>query len=108
MIKGETRAPFAEIIESLKKVKIPVFSIDVPSGWKLESENSDGIQPEGLISLTAPKLCAKYFKGKYHYLGGRFVPQAIEEKYELNLVKYPGTQPCVLLNNNSTNGSEGN
>lgn len=48
-----------------------------------------------LISLTAPKICAKLFKGKHHYLGGRFVPKTLEQKYELNLPKYPGTS-CVV------------
>lgn len=50
-----------------------------------------------LISLTAPKICAQKFKGKYHYLGGRFVPPGIEEKYELQLPRYPSTECCMLL-----------
>ena len=100
---GEIRAPFAEIIENLKQVKIPICSIDIPSGWNVEKDTSECIQPEMLISLTAPKLCAQYFKGKFHYLGGRFVPQALEEKYSLNLVRYPETQPIVLLNNPNSN-----
>ena len=33
-----------------------------------------GLNATMLISLTAPKLCAKSFTGKYHFLGGRFVP----------------------------------
>ena len=36
-----------------------------------------GVQPDMLMSLTAPKKGAKDFKGKFHYLGGRFVPPAI-------------------------------
>jgi NAD(P)H-hydrate epimerase len=36
-------------------------------------------------------------KGQYHYLGGRFVPKALYEKYQLTLPEYPGTEPCVLL-----------
>lgn len=58
-----------------------------------------GIQPEMLISLTAPKKCAKNFQGKYHYLGGRFVPPKLEEKYCMNLPQYPDTDCCVLLHN---------
>lgn len=50
-----------------------------------------------LISLTAPKMCAKDFKGRYHYLGGRFVPPALENKYNLNLPKYEGTDCVVKL-----------
>ena len=37
----------------------------------------DGLQPEMLVSLTAPKRAARLFAGPYHYLGGRFVPPAI-------------------------------
>ena len=50
-----------------------------------------------LISLTAPKLCAHYFKGKYHFLGGRFVPSKLEKDHELNLPKYPGTELVIAL-----------
>jgi NAD(P)H-hydrate epimerase len=100
---GEIRAPFVDIIEHLKQIRSPICSIDIPSGWSDStngepSDNSKGMQPETLVSLTAPKSCAKHFRGKFHYLGGRFIPQALEEKYQLNLVKYPGTNPVVLLN----------
>lgn len=84
-------------MDKLKHVKIPICSIDIPSGWDIEKGNPDGLQPELLISLTAPKQCAKQFKGKYHYLAGRFVPQSLEEKYELNLPEYQGTDPFVVL-----------
>ena len=43
------------------------------SGWDVENGDPEGFQPEMLISLTAPKKCAKFFKGKWHYLGGRSV-----------------------------------
>ncbi|CAF0725617.1 unnamed protein product [Brachionus calyciflorus] len=94
---GELRPPFVNILDRLKQATIPIVSIDIPSGWDIENGNPDGLQPECLVSLTAPKLCAKHFNGKYHYLGGRFVPNALAEKYELNLPEYPGTDPCVLL-----------
>ena len=61
----------------------------------MEEGNPDGLQPELLISLTAPKRCTRSFKGKHHYLGGRFVPLELARKYELNLPDYPGTD-CVL------------
>ena len=38
----------------------------------------EAIEPEMLISLTAPKRGARFFKGPFHYLGGRFVPPAIK------------------------------
>jgi len=71
---------------------IVIYSIDIPSGWDVEQGKLTDcdLEPTLLISLTAPKLCAKHFKGKYHYLGGRFVPPALQQKYELNLPDYPG------------------
>ncbi|ESO94972.1 hypothetical protein LOTGIDRAFT_117600, partial [Lottia gigantea] len=95
--KGPTRPESAVILDKLKAIQniVPICSIDVPSGWDVENGDPEGIQPELLISLTAPKLCAKLFKGKYHYLGGRFIPKTLEQRYSLNLPSYPGTD-CVI------------
>lgn len=82
----------------LKKGRVlSKISIDIPSGWNVEKGPIDdfALSPELLISLTAPKLCATKFNGKYHYLGGRFVPPALQEKYQLDLPEYPGTETCV-------------
>ncbi|RZR88284.1 hypothetical protein BHM03_00015827 [Ensete ventricosum] len=49
------------------------------------------------VSLTAPKLCAKFFFGSHHFLGGRFVPPSIISKYKLKLPHYPGTSMCVRI-----------
>lgn len=49
------------------------------------------------VSLTAPKLCAKQFCGPHHFLGGRFVPPLIAEKYKFRLPPYPGTSMCVRI-----------
>lgn len=64
-------------------------------GWDVEQGRADGLQPDMLISLTAPKKSASLFRGRYHFLGGRFVPPGLEKKYQLNLPQYPGTD-CVL------------
>jgi len=95
--KGNVRAPFESLLEVLKDVQVPICAVDVPSGWDVENGNSAGLQPDSLVSLTAPKMCAKHFKGRFHYLGGRFVPNALAAKYGLNLPPYPGTDCCVLL-----------
>lgn len=55
------------------------------------------IKPELLISLIAPKLCAKHFTGKFHFLGGRYVPQPLQDKYKLNLIEYPETDVCIEI-----------
>jgi NAD(P)H-hydrate epimerase len=49
-----------------------------------------------LISLTAPKECARFYSG-IHYLGGRFIPPKMALSYELNLPDYPNTQQCVKI-----------
>ncbi|XP_008049216.1 NAD(P)H-hydrate epimerase isoform X2 [Carlito syrichta] len=94
--KGDVREPFRSILGVLKGLTVPIASIDIPSGWDVEKGNSGGggIQPDLLISLTAPKKSATQFTGRYHYLGGRFVPPALEKKYQLNLPSYPDTE-CV-------------
>ncbi len=33
---GEIRDPFKEIIKNLKQTKLPVISIDIPSGWDVD------------------------------------------------------------------------
>lgn len=90
---------FVPIVNSLKMTSSPICSIDIPSGWDVEKGPTSGqdIYPEMLISLTAPKLCAHKFQGKYHYLGGRFVPAELEFKYSLNLPQYLGTDLIVSL-----------
>lgn len=92
--KGEVREPFRSILSVLSGLTVPIASIDIPSGWDVEKGSSGGIQPDLLISLTAPKKSATQFTGRYHYLGGRFVPPALEKKYQLNLPPYPDTE-CV-------------
>lgn len=105
---------FANLLNQMDQMSksVPLVSVDIPSGWHVENgcssmdEDQAGIepnlripalQPDCLISLTAPKLCAKQFKGRYHFLGGRFCPKAIEEKYKLNLPEYPSTEVVTKL-----------
>lgn len=53
-------------------------------------------EPEMLISLTLPKECARYFKGKYHVIGGRFVPDSLVRKYQLEMPLYREVeQMCI-------------
>lgn len=73
--------------------------MDIPSGWNVETGEPEegGVKPQLLISLTAPKKCATQFEGRFHYLGGRFVPPKLACKYQLDLPEYPGTECCVSL-----------
>ena len=74
--KPPIRPPFDEILPILNSARLPIVSVDIPSGWDVENGNvlGVGIRPNVLISLTAPKEGVKDFRGK-HFLGGRFVPK---------------------------------
>ncbi|KAK4486089.1 hypothetical protein RD792_008757 [Penstemon davidsonii] len=105
---GSPRPPFDDLIKRLialgspsqKHQKSPVVvSIDIPSGWDVEKGDlsGEGIKPDMLVSLTAPKLCARNFSGAHHFLGGRFVPPPITDKFRLDIPAYPGTSMCVRI-----------
>lgn len=88
------RAPFDTLISLLATSILPIVSVDIPSGWDVEKgpveltrRRDDGgvdtseepldsgvkwLNPDLLISLTAPKEGVRSFKGR-HFLGGRFV-----------------------------------
>ncbi|KAI5078629.1 hypothetical protein GOP47_0006300 [Adiantum capillus-veneris] len=103
--RGKPRPPFDKLLQELADIStattpaIPIVSVDIPSGWDVEIGDKDGLglNPDMLVSLTAPKSCAKMFKGYHHYLGGRFVPPVIVEKYNLKLPLYPGSSLCVRI-----------
>ncbi|KAJ3289208.1 hypothetical protein HK104_007660 [Borealophlyctis nickersoniae] len=96
---GEIRPPFDTAIKTLIGSTLPIASIDIPSGWDVEKgpTSSNSLNPDMLISLTAPKPAAKYFRGKHHYLGGRFVPLRIARKYGFEVPEFPGTDQCVKI-----------
>ena len=109
--KPPVRAPFDEVLPLLTQSKLPIVSVDIPSGWDVEagrpsdpltgtSDSSvkkvDALDPDVLISLTAPKEGVRGYRGR-HFLGGRFVPKSLDEKFELNLPEYPGTDLIVEL-----------
>ncbi|OBA20359.1 YjeF N-terminal domain-like protein [Metschnikowia bicuspidata var. bicuspidata NRRL YB-4993] len=81
------RAPFDELVGylSANSAKLaPIVSVDIPSGWDVDEGPLDlDINAAMLVSLTAPKPCAEKFQAadKAHYLGGRFINDAIAEKY---------------------------
>ena len=87
--KPPLRAPFDKIIRALHDTKLPIISVDIPSGWDVEkgsqplntqpddngrSEVIDTFDPEALVSLTAPKEGAKEYKGR-HWIANRFIPE---------------------------------
>ncbi|XP_050377273.1 pyridoxine/pyridoxamine 5'-phosphate oxidase 1, chloroplastic isoform X2 [Argentina anserina] len=104
---GAPRPPFDNLIQKFlcinkydqtRQKSSVVVSIDIPSGWQVEGDGGpEGIKPDMLVSLTAPKLCAKNFCGSHHFLGGRFVPPSIADKFKLCLPPYPETSMCVRI-----------
>ena len=104
--KGPLRGSWKDRFPIVNKVctqhKIPVVAVDVPSGWNVDEgphQNDICLNVDVLVSLTAPKYCAKKFKG-IHYLGGRFIPKKICDKFKLRLPKYHGFNQCVRINSN--------
>ncbi|KAG7196018.1 uncharacterized protein KQ657_000025 [Scheffersomyces spartinae] len=91
--KPPIRPPFNELIEFLstnKSTLSPIVSVDIPSGWDVDNGpvGDHVIVPDTLVSLTAPKPCAKFLGEKPHYLGGRFINENIAEKYQIeDLIK---------------------
>ncbi|KAH9969854.1 YjeF N-terminal domain-like protein [Russula dissimulans] len=116
--KPPARAPFDAALPLIARSGLPIVSVDVPSGWDVERgelgagagagagaasgpggegpPSPDVLYPDVLLSLTAPKEGVRGFVGR-HFLGGRFVPRSLEEKYELNLPPYPGFAQIVEL-----------
>jgi len=97
--KGDVRPPFDTILAALSAATVPIASVDIPSGWNVNTgppQSGPALRPRMLISLTAPKLCAKSFQGA-HFLGGRFVPPKIASDYKLVLPKYPGVSMHVKI-----------
>ncbi|KAG5646016.1 hypothetical protein DXG03_004618 [Asterophora parasitica] len=73
---GPIRAPFDAALLLLAQSGLPIVSVDIPSGWEVEKGNVGGVglNPDVLVSLTAPKEGVRNFKGR-HFLGGRFTPR---------------------------------
>lgn len=98
---GEVREPFPTAIEALEQSEVPVLAVDAPSSWNIENGPpkdgpGKGYQPTALISLTAPKPLVKYLKGR-HFVGGRFLSEAIAKKYDLDVPDYKGVEQIVEL-----------
>lgn len=94
-----SRPPFDMILAKLKETSIPIVSIDVPSGWDIDNGPGEhgSLEPDVLVSLVAPKKCALKFAGQAHYLGGRFVPPAIQEKAGIKHPNFAGAEQFVRL-----------
>ncbi|OJJ48304.1 hypothetical protein ASPZODRAFT_14450 [Penicilliopsis zonata CBS 506.65] len=98
---GPLREPFPSIITQIESSNIPVLSVDAPSSWDIaagppKSGPGANFMPACLISLTAPKPCVMYYRGR-HFVGGRFLTSQIAEKYGINVPQYPGVEQIIEI-----------
>ncbi len=102
------RPPFDKVIDVLEnnsiksdEEKTPVISVDIPSSWDVDdgpNKTASKFHPEVLVSLTAPKPAAKFFKGR-HFVGGRFVWKDLAEKWNVEVPSYEGVDQVVEITN---------
>jgi hypothetical protein len=86
-----------------------IVSVDVPSSWDVDGGDilGTGFVPDALVSLTAPKLCAKDFSGR-HFVGGRFLSPTLSKKYGVRMPPYQGVSQVMEVSETaSANGSAG-
>jgi NAD(P)H-hydrate epimerase len=101
--KGEPREPFATALKQLiqaQQAGVPIISVDVPSGWNVDEGDvsGSGFVPNVLVSLTTPKESARFFQGR-HFVGGRFLPPRLAEKYNVQMPPYPGIRQVMEITN---------
>ncbi|ESO09541.1 hypothetical protein HELRODRAFT_73647, partial [Helobdella robusta] len=93
----EGRPPSSEfnhIIKTLGRSKLPIVSINLPSGYNnmtsSDSEpNETFIKPETLISMLVPLECARHYNFKNHFLVGHLLlPLDLVSKYFLYLPSF--------------------
>ncbi|CAB9518144.1 YjeF N-terminal domain-containing protein 3 [Seminavis robusta] len=100
---GTIREPFATILTQIKEEadankNLSTISVDVPSGWNVDEGDvaKTGFMPDVLISLTTPKHCSRSFPGR-HFVGGRFLPPKLAEKYGVQMPPYPGVSQVMEI-----------
>lgn len=102
---GAPRAPYKHAIDLLtnesvmefefRRQRPPIVSVDLPSAWDVNHGNTrTTFVPQVLLSLTAPKQGAIHFTGQ-HFIGGRFVPDDLDRRFDLFLPPYPGASQIV-------------
>ncbi len=75
--KGPIKPELANVFDFLKETAIPIFSIDVPSGWDIEKGNIyETFTPKANISLGCVKTSMEGYKG-VHYFADHFMPRKL-------------------------------
>lgn len=89
--KPPVREQFLPVMDLLSSTKKKVIAVDIPSSWSVDNGPLEGSTyfPQVLISLTAPKTSANFFKGR-HFIGGRFVTEEFAQKHGFAVPPYEG------------------
>lgn len=94
------------IFEVFLNSELPLMSIDMPSGWDVDSgprtidvKAGTFLQPDLLVSLGIPKSGAKVFSGSFHYVGGRdILPPGWTDTHDVQLPAFrTESATCALL-----------
>jgi NAD(P)H-hydrate epimerase len=106
---GAVRAPYDVVMHELTRIcntdrgsdACTVVAVDVPSDWPVDNADAATVAtavPNVLVSLTAPKQCARAFKG-VHFVGLRIIPPRVAETYGLGalLAAYEGHAQIARL-----------
>jgi NAD(P)H-hydrate epimerase len=96
---GPLRDPFGDIVSQIESSSVSVLSVDAPSSWDIQSgppKEGPGAKfmPGALISLSAPKPCVAFYRGR-HFVGGRFLTRALADRYGLDLPDYQGVDQVL-------------
>lgn len=83
---------FVPVMTQLSQTRKPVLAVDIPSSWNVDTGPLSDFKyhPPFLISLTAPKTAADFFKGR-HFIGGRFVSEKFAQALHFAVPPYEGT-----------------
>ncbi|PSN58395.1 NAD(P)H-hydrate epimerase [Blattella germanica] len=88
------------VLNTLIDCKLPICSLGIPSGWDPDNGCIKGnFTPHVLISNFAPLQGVSDLANAItmHYLTGRCLPPALQEKYELDIPEYPNNSFYVNL-----------
>lgn len=105
---ADIRPQYWNIFEMMVHTELPILSIDIPSGWDLDTgprqidvTANTFLQPEVLVSLGVAKNGAKMFAGSFHFVGGRHLPPGWGEGAGVELPAYRDGDSSALLSSNA-------
>lgn len=112
---GDIWQQYWSIFDMLVSTRVPIASVDVPSGWDLtmgprpvDRSADTFVKPELLVSLGAPKLGSKMFAGNFHFIAGRHLPQEYFAEKGISVPIYPAERKSVLFSSGPFLGDRGN